>query len=231
MILDNKLRQKGLNLILLAASVMLLVGLASCSSDDLVAPEVVAADVADVAYVADVDKLLAAPPTWQGFSPILNNSEVAAGKIANIKKVVGDRTYSKGANPIVNGHGSWETAIGTVGFQVSVRELPDGTINGHGVSTMHAENGNGWFHFDVVDAAPYGDEIAVLGLITDAVNTPPNFLDSQMLLIIKDNEGNGSDMALSSAGLPPTLELDFILEFMDIPDFRFPVAHGNYKIH
>jgi hypothetical protein len=221
MFLNNTPRQKGLNLLLLAASVMLLVGLTSCSSDDPVAPEVVVADVAEI---------LDAPLTWQGFSPILNHSEEATGKIPNMENFVGGTTYSKGASPTVNGHGTWETQIGTVGFQVSVVELPDGTINGHGVSTMHAENGNGWFHFDVVDAAPYGDEIAVLGLITDAVNTPPNFLDSQVLLIIKDNEGNGSDMALSAAGLPPTLELDFILEFMPIPDFRFPLAHGNYTI-
>ena len=112
MFLDNTLRQKGLNLLLLAASVMLLVGLTSCSNDDPVAPEVV---------VADVDGILAATPTWQGFSPILNNSEEATGEIAT---VVGDRTHSKGANPIVQGHGNWETQIGTVGFQVSVVELP-----------------------------------------------------------------------------------------------------------
>ena len=223
MFLNNTLRQKGLNLLLLVASVMLLVGLTSCSSDDPVAPEVVVADV------ADVDGILDAPPTWQGFSPILNNSEEATGKIA---KFVGGTTHSKGANPIVNGRGTWETAIGTVGFQVFVVELPDGTINGHGVSTMHAENGNGWFHFDVVDAAPYGDEIAVLGLITDAVNTPPQFLGSLTVLIIKDNEGNGSDMALSAAGLPPWLSLDNILYGPNPPPpFRFPLAHGNYQMH
>jgi hypothetical protein len=222
MFLNNTPRQKGLNLLLLAASVMLLVGLTSCSNDDPVAPEVVVADVAG---------LLDAPSIWQGFSPILNNSEEATGKIANMEKFVGGTTHSKGANPIVNGRGTWENPIGTVGFQVSVVELPDGTFNGHGVSTLHTENGNAWFHFDVVDAAPYGDEIAVLGLITDVVNTPPGFLDSQMLLIIRDNEGNGPDMALSAARIPPTLELDFILENMPIPDFRFPLAHGNYKIH
>ena len=38
MFLNNTLRQKGLNLIFLSASVMLLVGLTSCSSDDPVAP-------------------------------------------------------------------------------------------------------------------------------------------------------------------------------------------------
>ena len=195
-------------------------GLTSCSNDDPVAPEVV---------VADVDGILAATPTWQGFSPILNNSEEATGEIAT---VVGDRTHSKGANPIVQGHGNWETQIGTVGFQVSVVELPDGTINGHGVSTMHAESGNAWFHFDVVDAAPYGDEIAVLGLITDAVNSPPRFVGSLTVLIIKDNDRNRSDMALSAAGLPPWLSLDDILYGPNSPPpFRFPLDHGNYKMH
>ncbi|MBW2162098.1 MAG: hypothetical protein JRH14_19400 [Deltaproteobacteria bacterium] len=38
MFLNNTLRQKGLNLLLLVASVMLLVGLTSCSNDDPVAP-------------------------------------------------------------------------------------------------------------------------------------------------------------------------------------------------
>ena len=223
MFLDNTPRQKGLNLLLLAVSVMLLVGLTSCSNDDPVAPEVVVADVAG---------LLDAPSIWQGFSPILNNSEEATGEIANIERFVGETNYGKGANPIVNGRGTWETAIGTVGFQVSVVELPDGTINGHGVSTLHTENGNAWFHFDVVDAAPYGDEIAVLGLITDAVNTPPQFLGSLTMLIIKDNEGNGPDMALSAAGLPPWLSLDAILYGpMPPPDSRFPLAHGNYRMH
>ena len=222
MFLANTPRPKGLNLLLLAASVMLLVGLTSCSNDDPGAPEVVAADVADVTGI------LAAPPTWQGFSPIRNNSEEATGKIAT----VGGRTYSKGANPIVNGHGKWETEMGTVGFQVSVVELPDGTINGHGVSTMHTENGNGWFHFDVVDAAPYGDEIAVLGLITDAVNSPPQFVGSLTVLIIKDNERNSSDMALSGSGLPPWLTLDNILYGPNPPPpFRFTLANGNYKLH
>ena len=220
MFLNNTPRQKGLNLLLLAASVMLLVGLTSCSNDDPVAPEVV---------VADVDGFLDAPSIWQGFSPILNNSEEATGKIAT---VVGDRTYSNGANPVVKGHGKWEIDIGTVGFQVSVGELPDGTINGHGVSTLHTENGNAWFHFDVVDAAPYGDEIAVLGLITDAVNSPPQFVGSLTMLIIKDNERNGTDMALSGAGIPPFLSLDDILYGPNAPPpFRFPLAHGNYKMH
>ena len=200
---------------------MLLVGLAACSSEDPVTPELVAADVADSAG------LLTAPPTWQGFSPVLNNSEEATGKVAEVAGANGN-----GANPMVNGHGNWETDIGTVGFQVSVGELPDGTIHGRGVSTMHTENGNGWFHFDVVDAAPYGDEFAVLGLITDTVNTPPQFPGSLTVLIIRDNGGNGSDMALSAAGLPSFLTLDAILYGpMSPPPFRFPVAHGNYKIH
>ena len=222
MFLNNTPRQKCLNLLLLAASVMLLVGLTSCSNNDPVTPEVVVADVTDVAGV------LASPPTWQGFSPILNSSEEAT---AQISRVVG-RTYSKGASPIVNGHGTWETQIGTVGFQVSVVELPDGTINGHGVSTMHTESGNAWFHFDVVDATPYGDEIAVLGLITDAVNSPPQFVGSLTVLIIKDNEGNGSDMALSGAGIPPWLSLEDILYGPNPPPpFRFPLGIGNYKVH
>jgi hypothetical protein len=207
---------KKIHLCLLVA----LVFVAGCG-DDTTGP--------DPVVVADGNEILAALPTWQGFSPILNNSVEATKKVA---KPVGDTTYSKGANPIVNGHGNWETEIGTVGFQVSVVELPDGTISGRGVSTMRAENGNGWFHFDVVDAAPYGDEIAVLGLITDAVNTPPRFLGSLTVLIIKDNEGNGSDMALSAAGLPPWLSLDDILYGpMSPPPFRFPLAHGNYKTH
>jgi hypothetical protein len=219
----NKPRQNVLNLLVLAAGVMLLVGLTSCSNDDPLAPEVVVADV------TDVDRILAAPPTWQGFSPILNKNEEATGKMA---KVVGNRTYAKGASPIVQGHGNWETQIGTIGFQVSVVELPDGTIDGHGVSTMHAESGNAWFHFDVVDAAPYGDEIAVLGLITDAVNSPPQFVGSLTVLIIKDNERNTPDMALSAAGLPPFLSLDNILYGPNPPPpFRFPLAHGNYEMH
>ena len=219
----NTPRQKGLNLLLLAAGLMLLVGLTSCSNDDPLAPEVVVADV------TDVDRILAAPPTWQGFSPILNKNEEATGKMA---KVVGNRTYAKGASPIVQGHGNWETQIGTIGFQVSVVELPDGTIDGHGVSTMHAESGNAWFHFDVVDAAPYGDEIAVLGLITDAVNSPPQFVGSLTVLIIKDNESSTPGTALSAAGLPPFLSLDNILYGPNPPPpFRFSLAHGNYEMH
>jgi hypothetical protein len=220
MFLHNTLRQKVLNLLLLAASVMLLVGLTSCSNDAPVAPEVV---------VADFDGILAAPPTWQGFSPILNNSEEAASEIA---PVVGDMTYSKSANPMVNGKGTWETQIGTVGFQVSVVELPDGTIHGQGVSTMHTESGNAWFHFEVLDAAPYGEEFAVLGLITDTFNSPPQFLGSLTMLIIQDNEPNGSDMVLSGAGLPPWLTLDDILYGPNPPpSLRFPLAHGNFTLH
>lgn len=217
MFLHNTLRQKALNLLLLAASVMLLVGLTSCSNDDPIAPEVV---------LTDVDGILAAPPAWQGFSPILNNSEEATREIA---PVVGDLTYSKSAHPMVNGHGTWETQIGTVGFQVSVVELPDGTIHGHGVSTMHTENGNAWFHFEVVDAAPYGDEFAVLGLITDTFNSPPQLLGSQTMLIIQDNGSNGSDMVLSGF-LPPWLSLDEILNGPP-PSLRFPLAHGNFTLH
>jgi hypothetical protein len=216
----HTLRQKGLNLLLLAVSAMLLVGLAACSNEDPAAPEV------NVADVADVVGLQAALPTWQGFTPVLNNGAEAFGETGRAV-----RTYSNGANPMVNGHGKWETDIGTVGFQVSVGELPDGTINGHGVSTMHTENGNGWFHFDVVDAAPFGDEIAVLGLITKAVNTPPQFLGSLTVLIVRDNKGNGSDMALSATGLPSWLTLDNILYGpTPPPPFRFPLTLGNYKI-
>jgi hypothetical protein len=218
---DNTLRQKGLNLLLLAGSIVLLIGLASCSSDDPAAPEV---------GISDAGGLKADLPNWHGFTPVLSNSGEATGEIADVA-----RAYGNGANPLVNGRGQWETNIGTVGFQVSVGERPDGTIQGRGVSTMHAVNGNGWFHFDVVDAAPYlvhGDEIAVLGLITDAVNTPPQFPGSQVVLIIRDNGGNGSDMALSAAGLPTWLSLDDILYGpMAPPPFRFPVAHGNYKMH
>ena len=219
MFLDNTPRQKGLNLLLLAVSVMLLVGLTSCSNDDPVAPEVVVADVAG---------LLDAPSIWQGFSPLRNNSEEATGEITNVQ----NRTYGNGAKPIVNGRGTWENPIGTVGFQVSVVELPDGTFNGHGVSTLHTDNGNAWFHFDVVDAAPYGEEIAVLGLITDAVNSPPNFPGSLTVLIIKDNQRNGSDTSLSGAGIPPFLSLDDILYGPNPPPpFRFTLTHGNYKMH
>jgi hypothetical protein len=225
-LLRNTLRRKGLNLLLLAASVMLLMGLTSCFNDDPVAPEVVVADV------ANVDALLGASSIWQGFSPVLNRSEEGAGQIANIERLVGDTNYGKGANPIVNGRGTWEIDMGTVGFQVSVVELPDGTFNGHGVSTLHTENGNAWFHFDVVEAAPFGDEIAVLGLITDAVNSPPNFVGSKTALIIMDNQRNGSDTALSAAGLPPFLSLDNILYGPNPPPpFRFTLTHGNYKMH
>lgn len=199
---------------------MLLVGLASCSQDDPVAPE---------AVVAGVDEVLSAPPSWQGFSPTRNNRDEST---IEVTMAVGDRASGRGATPIVNGHGNWATGMGTVGFQVSVVEFPDGTINGHGMSTMQSENGNGWVHFNVVDAAPYGDEIAVLGLITDAVNAPLQFIGSLTVLIIRDNGRNESDMALSGAGLPPSLSLDNILYGpTPPPSSRLAVAHGNFMVH
>ena len=134
--------------------------------------------------------------------------------------------------PIVNGHGEWETGIGTVGFQVSLVELPGGSLQGHGVSYLHSESGNGWFHFEVTEYAFVGDELAVAGIITETFNTPPQFLGSLTVLIIQDNDGNGAlpDKALSASGLPPSLSLDDILNGPP-PDLRFPLAHGNFQIH
>lgn len=140
-----------------------------------------------------------------------------------------------GATPIVNGHGEWETPIGTVGFEVSVVELPDGTLNGHGLSYLHTEDGNAWFRFEVTEYMFIEGELAVAGLITETFNAPPHFLGSLTVLIIQDNGSSGAsaDRALSAAGGPPWLTLAQFLSISQLPppEFWFPVANGNFVIH
>jgi hypothetical protein len=137
-------------------------------------------------------------------------------------------------HPIVTGHGQWEIPAGTVGFQISLVELPDGSLNGHGLSTLHSASGNAWFHFVVTEYQYVGDELAVAGLIVDTFNTPPNFLGSQTILLVQDNGSGGApDKAISASGIPPSFSLAQVLSLIPPPppEFWFPLAGGNFKIH
>jgi hypothetical protein len=140
-------------------------------------------------------------------------------------------------NPILTGHGNWEIPGGTVGFQVSVVELPDGSFNGHGVSTLHGATGNAWFHFEVVEAFPVGEAIGVIGIITDTHNTPPHWEGAWNALVIQDN-GNGGgpdDRAFSAAGAPSSLPIEvvraFVLGTAGPPEDWFAVTGGNFTVH
>ena len=142
-----------------------------------------------------------------------------------------------GATPIVNGHGQWATPVGTIGFQVSVVALPDGTLQGSGISTNHNETGVHWFHFEVLEYARSGDDVIVMGLIDQAFNAP-GFLGTKTVLVIRDDgQGTASqDRALSASGLPTWVTLDLLLNapppmVIPPPQFWFPLQSGNFEIH
>lgn len=145
-----------------------------------------------------------------------------------------------GASPIVSGHGNWVIPGGDiVSFQVSVVELPNGAINGHGVSYRRGPNGLSWIHFEVIEYAYFGGEVAVLGVITEVFNTPATIpVGSLTALLVQDNGNGGSapDRAVSAVGLPTFLTLAQILNTPPPlgpppPEFWFPLAHGNFQMH
>jgi hypothetical protein len=133
---------------------------------------------------------------------------------------------------ILTGGGSWETPIGTVGFNVSVIERIDGSFRGSGMSYLHNESGISWFHFKVTGCTFVGDEILVVGRITRTFNVPPRIaVGSLTALLVQDNGSGGAvpDMVLSASGLPPFLTIDQIAA--GLPPFRFPLATGNFRIY
>lgn len=135
------------------------------------------------------------------------------------------------ATPIVNGQGNWETTIGTVGFEVSLVELPDGSLQGRGTSYLHGEDGIGWFHFEVLDYMDLGGDILIRGVITKTFNSGNIVEGSLTALVVRDN-GNGGgppDGALSASGLPPFVTIEQIAA--SLPPFRFPLAVGDFRIH
>lgn len=138
----------------------------------------------------------------------------------------------RSGGPVLTGSGAWETPIGTVGFQVSLTEQGNGSLCGSGRSYLLGENGFSMFRFDVCDYLYVGNEILVLGLITDTFNTPPNIaVGSLTALVVQDNgSGNGvTDMAISASGLPPFLTIEDLAA--TLPPFRFSLGSGNFTAH
>ena len=141
---------------------------------------------------------------------------------------------SSGATPIVNGSGTFLAPDGsTIGFPAHLVELPDGSLNGSGTSSRNGGvGGNSWFHFDVIDSMPSGDDLAVLGVITETKNAPFP-VGSLTALMIQDNgQGGGTpDRMLSASGLPPSVTIGQVLAMIPPSSNWFPVASGNFVIH
>jgi hypothetical protein len=143
---------------------------------------------------------------------------------------------SNGATPILNGHGNWLAPDGaTLGFQVNVVQLPSGEFHGSGRSYRRANNdADGSFKFEVLDAMTWDGDQAVLGVITDTVNTPPHIaVGTLVALLVQDNgQGGGmTDKAISASGLPSFLTLADILPSAP-PMSEWPsLEAGNFVVH
>jgi len=141
-----------------------------------------------------------------------------------------------GSTPILNGHGQWATPIGTIGFEVSAIEMPDGSVQGEGFSTKFDETGAHWFHFEVDEYAYVGEGVIVLGTIDQVFETPPEWLGSKVALAVRDDGSGGSsqDSAISASGLPAWITLDFLLSLPPgLPPVEtwFPLQSGSFTIH
>jgi hypothetical protein len=149
-----------------------------------------------------------------------------------------------GGTPIVNGGGHWvvSAAGDTVGYNVTVVQLPDGSISGKGGSYFHSVSGNAGIQFDVVDVVYVGEELFVLSRITQAHGVQVE-LGSWALLAIQDNgDGQGlPDKAVSDTGnIPSFVPIEVIQQIVTLspedggppgPDMWFPLAGGNFTIH
>lgn len=144
--------------------------------------------------------------------------------------------------PVVTGQGKWLIPTGdVVGFEVSVVELPDGTLQGGGRSSKTGAAGNGWFQYDVVDYCFVGDEIFVIGIIDEVMNAPADWVGSWTVLGIQDNGSGGAlDRSISSSGIPSFITLEQIKALLNSPpdqggpppaDSWFPHFAGNFVIH
>ena len=138
------------------------------------------------------------------------------------------------ATPVVNGMGAFVAGDGsTIAFQVHLVQLPDGSLNGSGSSSRKGgPGGNSWFQFDVIDSMPSGNDLVVLGVITETKGAPFP-VGSLTALMIQDNgQGGGTpDKMLSGSGLPSSVTIEQVLASIPPSNFWAPLASGNFVIH
>ena len=141
---------------------------------------------------------------------------------------------SSGAMPVVTGMGAFTAPDGsTISFQVHLVQLPDGSLNGSGISSRKGgPGGNSWFKFDVIDSAATGNELVVLGVITETMGAPFP-VGSLTALMIQDNgQGGGTpDKMLSGSGLPSSVTIEEVLAKIPPSTFWTPLASGDFVIH
>lgn len=137
------------------------------------------------------------------------------------------------AQAIGNGHGAVDAPSGPITITFSVVELPNGTINGHGI--LHFPDLGGHVRFEVTSYTFVDGALLMAGPVTKAKNAPPNyFIGATQVLAVEDN-GNGGPLPDKSAGVvgPPSLTIQQIVELIGPPPPQAyqPLQSGNLTIH
>ena len=132
-------------------------------------------------------------------------------------------------------------------FSFSLVELPNGSVQGHGV--IHDQIFDASIHFDITSYTVVEDILLMAGPITAVSdNVPPNFFVGATFFFAARDGGNGGqaidEISLASSAPIPGLTIDDILFLLCVmnpncdtndpivlpPDLLLPIIAGNIKV-
>ena len=153
------------------------------------------------------------------------------------------------ASKIANGNGVTGTpSEGLRTFSFSLVELPDGSLQGHGV--LHNQVPQATVRFDIPSYTVVDDVLLMAGPITQVVgdNVPPQFFVTATFFFAVRDGGNGDgaidEISLANVAPIPGLTIDEILFHLCVmnppcnpndpvvlpPDVVLPITAGNIKV-
>ncbi len=149
---------------------------------------------------------------------------------------------------IANGNGVTGTpSEGLRTFSFSLVELPNGSLQGHGV--LHDQVFDASAHFDITSYTVVDDILLMAGPITAvSENVPPEFFVGATFFFAVRDGGNGGqaidEISAANSAPIPGLTIDEILFFLCVmnpdcdpndpivlpPDVVLPITAGNIKV-
>lgn len=137
------------------------------------------------------------------------------------------------AQPIVTGDGAvTNTAVGPVAVELSLIELPNGSL--HGGGTVDFAVTGGYVTFDLTSYMFVQGRLCMAGSVTSSFAAPPNYFVGATVVFCVEDGGNGAGMdRLAGTVAPPGLTIQQIIALIGPPPPQAyqPVVTGNFKLH
>ena len=137
------------------------------------------------------------------------------------------------AQPIVTGDGEiTNTAVGPVAVELSLIHLPNGSLNGQGMTSFAATGG--WVTFDLTSYMFVDGKLCMAGSVLSGFAAPPNYFVGATVVFCLEDGGDGAGMdKMAGAAGPPGLTIQQVIALVGPPPPQAyqPVVAGNFKIH